>query len=214
MRREVLALTMAFALVARVGLPAPIQIQIRGERIDIQADNTPLVQILNGVAWEAKMKIIYDAPPPLDPVTVNIKDATLSQAITDLLHGHGLIYVAKMDAAGTRVETLVLTSGNPGEVHINNDEPPPPEGEVPVEPPVEYIPPDIQPMEMPTPAQPTPPPASAWTPQPVNIGAVIGAPGSVPTASPTPFVPVGRMPPGYMGHGAPGAPGGYQPPPE
>jgi hypothetical protein len=207
MRRDVLALTVVFSFLARAAQPAPIVIQIRGERIDIQADNTPLVQILNGVAWEAKMKIVYDAPPPQDPVTVNIKNATLSQAITDLLHGHGLIYVAKMDAAGTRVDTLVLTSGAPGDVQINN-EPPPPEPEVPMDQPVEYIPPDMPPMEM-TPAVPTAAPASTRTPQPFTIG----GPGAAPSPSPTPYMPVGRMPPGYTGHGAPGHGGEYQPPP-
>jgi hypothetical protein len=211
MRRDVLALTVALSFVARSAQPAPIQIQIRGERIDIRADNTPLVQILNGVAWEAKMKIVYDAPPPQDPVTVNIKNATFSQAITDLLNGHGLIYVAKMDAAGTRVDTLVLTSGNPGEVHINTDAPPVEEAP-PVDTPPEYVPPDMPPPEMPTAVQPTSAPASAWTPQPVMLPGVIGGPGAAPTASPTPFVPMGRVPPGYMGHGAPGAPP-YQPPP-
>jgi hypothetical protein len=215
MRRDLLALTAAFSLLARTGQPAPISIQIRGERIDIQADNTPLVQILNGVAWEAKMKIVYDAPPPQDPVTVNIKNATLSQAITDLLHGHGLIYVAKMDASGSRVDTLVLTSGNPGELHIEG-EAPPPEPEVPVEMPQEYIP--EMPQEVPQMAQATPPPSSAWTPQPVMLPSVIGAAGSAPSPSPTPFMPVGRMPPGYQGHGAPGGQGGApyyeQPPPQ
>jgi hypothetical protein len=213
MRRDVLALTVVFSFLARSAQPAPIQIQIRGERIDIHADNTPLVQILNGVAWEAKMKIVYDAPPPQDPVTVNIKNATFSQAITELLNGHGLIYVAKMDPAGTRVDTLVLTSGNPGEIHINND--PPAEEAPPVDAPQEYIPPpEMPPQEVPTSMTPTPPPSTAWTPQPVNIGAIVGGPGAAPTASPTPFVPMGRVPPGYMGHGAPGAPAGGYPPPQ
>jgi hypothetical protein len=206
MWRDVLALAAILSLSVRPGESSPIVIHIRGERVDIRADNTPLVQILNGVAWEAKMKIVYDAPPPQDPVTVNIQNATLSQAITDLLIGHGLVYVAKMDAAGTRVDTLVLTSGNPGEVRLNAEAPPPPqEGEMPVEMPQEYVPevsPDVPP------SQPTPAPASAWTPQPVVL------PGSAPSPSPTPFMPVGRMPPGYMGHGAPGAPTQYAPPSE
>jgi hypothetical protein len=204
MRRDALAWTVVFTLLAQIGQPAPIVIQIRGERVDIHADNTPLVQILNGVAWEAKMKIVYDAPPPQDPVTVNIQNATLSDAISDLLRGHGLIYVAKMDAAGTRVDTLVLTNGNPGEVPISASEAPPPEPDMQPEMPQEIMP--DMPQEQPPPSQPTSVAASAWTPQPVNLPSVIGGAGAAPSATPTPYIPMGRVPPGYMGHGAPGAP--------
>src|SRR4051794_31891287 len=36
---------------------APMSIRLHGEQVDIHAEGVPLVQVLNGVAWEAKMTI-------------------------------------------------------------------------------------------------------------------------------------------------------------
>jgi len=204
MRRGLFLASVLACCAARSGDSAPISIHLHGEQVDIHAEGVPLVQVLNGVAGEAKMSIVYDnAQPPQDPVSFDIKNATVSEAITELLRGHGLVYVAKMDAGGKRVDTLLLTTGAAGPVHAAPGEPLP-NGDPPMEaPPQEYTP-EPPPQEIyqppPTPLTPTAAPASAWTPQPIVMPSSLGG-GAVPaaTATPPPMMP-GRMP-GYQGHG-------------
>src|SRR5689334_12587984 len=96
--RRSFAFLVALCLCAPPVFSSPIQIEVRGERVTVHAEKVPLVQVLNGVAWEAKMKIVYDAPPPQDVVSIDFKDYMLRDAITELLRGHGLIYIARLDA--------------------------------------------------------------------------------------------------------------------
>lgn len=205
MRRDLIAITLALSLAGPLVEPAPVSIHIQGTRVDIRATGVPLAQVLNGVAAEARMSVVYDStPPPQDPVTVDIRNATLSEAITELLRGHGLVYVAKMDSAGQRVETLVLTTGAAGHVHLapaSSEPPPTPEPMLDIPQP-EYTP-EPQPVEpfVPPQASPTAGPSGAWTPQPLIIPGSLGPNGAV-TAAPTstPMLPDGQMPGAYSGH--------------
>jgi hypothetical protein len=210
MRREVCALTAVLVLMAQTARTAPISIEIHGERVNIRAEKVPLVQILNGVAWESKMKIVYDTAPPQVLVSVDIKGATLSDAITELLQGHGLLYMAKMDPSGTRVETLLLTNGGAGTVRLDAP-PPPPEPEYQPEYQPEYVPevpPEIPiehvPTPEPTPYQPPASPSAGWTPAPVVLPGMVGgmAGANPPMYQPGQPVP-GHPVPGYQ----PGVPG-------
>jgi hypothetical protein len=220
----------SLGLVARVGGSSPIQIEIRGERVSIRAEKVPLVQVLNGVAWESKMKIVYDTEPPQNVVSVDLKNMLLREAITELLRGHGLVYIARMDPTGTRVDTLVLTNGAAGNVRIT-DQPveQPPQDYVPQEVPFEMppeIPPEMQPSSIPSPTPP--PPSTSWQPAPVNLPGAFGPDGAIPAASPTPQYQNGYQPgmhPGMgssmghpmRGHGMPGMQPGMeyqQPPPQ
>jgi len=225
MRVVVVLSVLGLAARSFAGAP-PIQIELHGERVSIRAEKVPLVQVLNGVAWEAKMKIVYDTSPPQDVVTIDLRDLTLSDAITQLLRGHGLVYVARMDASGARVDTLVLTSGGPGAVKMSAPPPPPP-AEAPPEyydaggdPPPDQIEPqpDIMPVPPPTPT----PPSASWQPSPVQFpgmgmpgmpGVQPGMQGGMPTG-PTgqPMYPHGGGGMG-MGRGAHGGPPNYYPPP-
>jgi hypothetical protein len=193
---------------------SPIQIEIRGDRVSIHAEKVPLVQVLNGVAWESKMKIVYDTSPPQDLVTIDLKDVTLRDAVTQLLRGHGLVYVARMDASGARIDTLVLTSGGAGPVRMSAPQPPPmPEApapeyydagmEVPPEPMIEPQP-DIMPPPTPT------PPSAAWQPSPVVFPGGMGQPGMGQPGMGQPPMGQPGMQPGmtYPGMGMPTGPTG------
>jgi hypothetical protein len=76
--------------------------------VTIRTEATPVSQVLDQLAKEAGIRIIYDGPPPRDLVTVDRHSRTLAEAIPALLEGLGLSYVLKMDASGTEVETLFL----------------------------------------------------------------------------------------------------------
>jgi len=80
------------------------------EGVTIRAHVTPVSEVLDELARQAGLKVIYDGPPPRDLVTVDRSSPSLAEAIPALLEGLGLSYALKMDASGTEVETLYLTA--------------------------------------------------------------------------------------------------------
>jgi len=84
------------------------EILASSDGVTIRAEATPVSQVLDELAKQAGVKVIYDGPPPQDPVTVDRQSPTLAEAIPALLEGLGLSYVLKMDDTGTKVETIFL----------------------------------------------------------------------------------------------------------
>ena len=115
--RAVLALS-AF-LAAAASASAEVQIRVTNGRVDLQAAQAPLSEVLDRLAKQTGMKVTYDGPPQRMAVNLTLKDRTPAQAVLGVLDGLGLNYALRMDLTGTRVETLLIagsaatTTGGP-----------------------------------------------------------------------------------------------------
>jgi hypothetical protein len=100
-------------LLAAPDLRAAVQVRVSPDnRVDVQATNAPLSEILDGMARQLKIKIVYEGPPPRQLLTVDLKGRTPAEAFLAIVDGQGLAYAVAMDKSGTRVESLLMAGGN------------------------------------------------------------------------------------------------------
>lgn len=99
-------------LLAAPDLRAAVEVRVDGDRVDVQATNAPLSEILDGLARQLQIKIVYEGPPPRQLLTVDLKGRTPAEALLAIVEGQGLAYALAMDRSGTKVEKLLMAGGN------------------------------------------------------------------------------------------------------
>jgi hypothetical protein len=179
----------------------------------VHATAAPLTEVLDRVARQTGMKVVYDGPQPRARVRLDLPPLTPVQAVLAILEGQGLNYALRMDATGTRIDTLLLVAGGgsapPAPVgpaprpempqrmfereRAEQPEPPEPD-ETPAEAPgrgEENEPPKIPRDLMPNIPAPTGPAVPLMLPSPPPQGAV---PGMVPGQFPVPGLPPAVLP--------------------
>jgi hypothetical protein len=172
-------------------------------KIDVAAAAAPLADVLDRLAHQIGMKVVYEGPAPRQLVTLSLVGRSPAEAVTAILEGQGLNYALVLDATATRVEKLLVTGATPaGFGHspgravapalersrvLRPDNDPEPE-EVPEEPPPAPEPP----------APEAPIPAAPGTPAPQKAEPSANPPGSPnppATATPAPTPPGMVTPP-------------------
>jgi hypothetical protein len=107
--RPTVPLLLAFVLGVSVSAgevdvrPAP------GGLIDLRVTAAPLADVLDRIARHTGMQVVYEGPPPRQLVSVALMHRTPAEAVLAVFEGLGLNYALRMDATGTRVDTLLLT---------------------------------------------------------------------------------------------------------
>ncbi len=196
------AASAALLLLATGTVSADVAVRVTEGKVDVQATAAPLSEVLDRLARQTGMKIVYEGPAPRPLVTLALERATQVEAVLGILEGLGLNYALQLDPTGTRVQTLVLAgaatpaaSFRPAAPAATTRMVPPPASapdapdNVPeIEEPDEDEAPPQQPPQL------NPPVAPAGTPTP----APTAAPG------PAPGVPGGM--PGVFGPGYPTQP--------
>jgi hypothetical protein len=102
-------LTLSTAVPAR----ADVHVHRGLEQLDVQATAAPLTDVLEGIARETGMKVIYDGSPRRVLVSVRIRARTEREAVSALLYGLGLNYAWRTDTQRRRVETLYVLADRP-----------------------------------------------------------------------------------------------------
>jgi hypothetical protein len=92
---------------------AEVRVQPKGQRVDLTATAAPLAEVLDRLAREIGMKVVYDGPAPRQLVTVTLKDRTPSEAVLSVLEGLGVNFALVWDETGTRVQTLMVAGSAP-----------------------------------------------------------------------------------------------------
>jgi hypothetical protein len=115
----------AAALVLVGGMAsADVDVQLRGGRVDVRATAAPLSQVLDRLARATGMKVVYQGATPSVLVSLGLEGRTPAEAVFGVLEGLGLNYAFVVDAAGTKVETLIL-AGAAGPKTASPSGPPP-----------------------------------------------------------------------------------------
>jgi hypothetical protein len=196
-----------------------------GGRLTLRVDAAPLSDVLDRLAKQTGMKVIYDGAPPRQIVTATLENRTPAEAVLGMLEGQGLNFAIAMDRTGNRVETLMMAgAGAPAAGASSFPQPTPRPMQPRPAPPAaseaepEEIPPD-EPVDEETPPDEGRPLPGGVADQAELAGAGAGAPDD-PTepgvkahgqgpASPfgtqsinpppfQPFMPPGIQPPGYQ----------------
>ncbi len=88
---------------------AEVTVRLNAGRVDITANAAPLSEVLDRLARQTGMKVVYDGPAPRQLVTVSLMGRVPAEAVHDLLEGQGVNYALLGDTAGTGVQTLLMT---------------------------------------------------------------------------------------------------------
>jgi hypothetical protein len=98
-------------LAVALGSPLRAEVTVRaaGSRVDVTANAAPLADVLDRLARQTGMKVVYEGPAPRQLVTVSLLGRSPAEAVHDLLEGQGLNYALLGDSSGTGVQTLLMT---------------------------------------------------------------------------------------------------------
>src|SRR5512135_886448 len=103
-------LAAASLLVALLAAPASAEVVVRiaGGRVDLTTTAAPLADVLDRLARQTGMKVVYEGPAPRQLVTVSIHGRTPAETILAVFEGLGLNYAMVGDATGAGVQTLMV----------------------------------------------------------------------------------------------------------
>lgn len=180
---------LALALVAQPGGAAEIDVRVAEGLVDLSATTAPVADVLDHLAAETGMEVVYEGPAPRQLVSVSLAEQTPVEVVISVLEGLGLNYVIESDATGTGVQTLIMAGSAPLAGPLPADPRSASSRPRPFRPPVAYG-----------------PSFPAGTPGAVRVPGRAGFPGATPN-------PAASAVPGVTspGVGSPGFPGGAAP---
>ena len=88
-----------------------------GGRVSLRVGSAPLSEVLDRLARQTGMKVIYDGAPPRALVRGrHVEDVTPAEAVLNVLEGLGVGYALRFDPNGVKVDTLLVlgTAGGSG----------------------------------------------------------------------------------------------------
>lgn len=89
-------------------LAGEVEIRQSGDRVSLLAVSAPAAEILERLARQTGMRIVYDAQPPRQLITTRLEQRTTAEAVLGIMEGLGLNYALVMDSAGTQVDQLLI----------------------------------------------------------------------------------------------------------
>lgn len=170
-----------FLFVAVASARAEVQVRLAEGKLDVTATSAPVSEVLDRIARQTGMKIVYDGAPPRSLVSVTIQGRSPVETIYGLLEGLGLNYALRTDLGGSKVDTLLLLAGSSGG-------PARPATNTPARPPIAAVPEPDEPDD----DEAAPAPAEAEVP----AGQAPAPPPNIPGAAPQPNQPPSLTPAG------------------
>jgi hypothetical protein len=103
-------LSAALAVVALAAAPAAAEVVVRvsGGRVDLTATAAPLADVLDRLARQTGMKVVYEGAAPRQLVTLSIHGRTPTETVLSVFEGLGVNFALVADPSGSRVQTLVV----------------------------------------------------------------------------------------------------------
>src|SRR5258706_8239930 len=93
-------------------------VDVRGTtagRVSVHVNAAPLSEVLDRLARQTGMKVVYDGAPPRAVVRGRqVEDVTVADAVADVLEGLGVSYALRLDATGLKVDTLLVLGAGRG----------------------------------------------------------------------------------------------------
>jgi hypothetical protein len=107
-------LAAAPVLLALLASPASAEVVVRvaGGHVDLTATAAPLADVLDRLARQTGMKVVYEGPAPRQLVTVSLHGRTPAETVLAVFEGLGLNYAMVADSTGASVQTLVVAGAS------------------------------------------------------------------------------------------------------
>lgn len=111
---RLLAVTLALAAVAPVTEAVEIALQVRANgRIDLRVSAAPLSAVLDRLASETGIQLVYQGNRPEWLVSLEVYGSDQAQTVLEALQQLGMNYAVSLDAHGTRVRKVVIDDPAP-----------------------------------------------------------------------------------------------------
>jgi hypothetical protein len=98
--------------VALAAVPAPataeVAVRVSGGHVDLTATAAPLADVLDRLARQTGMKVVYEGPAPRQLVTLSLHGRTPTETVLSVLEGLGVNFALIADPSGAHVQTLVV----------------------------------------------------------------------------------------------------------
>ena len=103
-------LAAAGVVLALATAPAAAEVVVRmsGGHVDLTATAAPLADVLDRLARQTGMKVVYEGPAPRQLVTVTLHGRTPAETVLAVFEGLGINYALVADPTGASVQTLVV----------------------------------------------------------------------------------------------------------
>jgi hypothetical protein len=100
----------ALVVVALVAAPATAEVAVRvsGGHVDLTATAAPLAEVLDRLARQTGMKVVYEGAAPRQLVTLSLHGRTPTETVLAVFEGLGVNFALVADPSGSRVQTLVV----------------------------------------------------------------------------------------------------------
>jgi hypothetical protein len=100
----------ALAGLSLLAVPAAAEVAVRvaDGHVELVAKTAPLSEVLDRLARQTGMKVVYEGPAPRQLVTVTLRGRSPAETVLSLLEGLGLNFALVADPAGSRVQTLLV----------------------------------------------------------------------------------------------------------
>jgi hypothetical protein len=82
-------------------------------KIDVDARNATLSDILDRIGQKTGMKVVYEGPAPRQRITLTLRGRRPAEAVAEILQGQGLNYGLVLDSTQTRVAELLVSGAAP-----------------------------------------------------------------------------------------------------
>jgi hypothetical protein len=106
------AITLALlGLAARLGA-AEVTVRVSEGKVDLAATAAPLAEILDRLARQTGMKVVYEGPAPRQPVTLSFQRRTPAEAVLSVFEGLGVNFALVGDGSGSGVHTLIVAGAS------------------------------------------------------------------------------------------------------
>ena len=87
---------------------AEVAVKVSGGTVDLTATAAPLSEVLDRLARQTGMRVVYEGAAPRQIVTLTLKGRTPAETVLSVLEGLGVNFALVADPTGVRVQTLVV----------------------------------------------------------------------------------------------------------
>jgi len=91
---------------------AEVTVRVSGGHVDLTATAAPLADVLDRLARQTGMKVVYEGPAPRQLVTLSLHGRTPAETVLAVFEGLGLNYAMVADSTGAGVQTLMVAGAS------------------------------------------------------------------------------------------------------
>ncbi len=104
----------AASLLVALGCPtnasaAEVSVQVTGAQVDLDAVAAPVGEVLDRLAGQTGMKVVYDGPKPRNLITLKLRGRSPAETVLAVLEGLGVNFALVAEAGGKRIQTLMVS---------------------------------------------------------------------------------------------------------